>query len=209
MSEPLVICHPVVNHSLTLLRDRQTGTAEFRRHAGIVSTVLLIEATRSLRTERKVVSTPLADMQGFCLADELVVVPVLRAGVAMLSAAQALVADVPVGFLGLERDEHTAIAREYYQKFPPLNEHTRVLVLDPMLATGGSLCDTINAVQRRGASRITVVSIVAAPEGIARIRAEYPETEMILACVDSHLDARKFIVPGLGDFGDRYFGTCS
>ncbi len=201
------INHPLVAHSLTILRDAKTGTAEFRRHAGIVSTVMLIEATRTLRTEPRSVQTPLAMATGRILTDNLVVVPVLRAGLAMMVAAQDLLIDVPVGFLGLERDENTAVAREYYQKFPASLADSHALILDPMLATGGSLDDTITAVKRRGGRDIALVCIVAAPEGIERISSAHPDVVLYTACVDSHLNERKYIVPGLGDFGDRYFGT--
>jgi len=202
------INHPLLAHSLTILRERGTATAEFRRHAGIVSTVMLIEATRHLGLEAKSIQTPLAATTGSQLAGRLVVVPVLRAGLAMLAAAQELLADAPVGFLGLERDETTAIAREYYKKFPcgTLSGST-VLILDPMLATGGSIADTIAAVQARGGCDIALVCIVAAPEGIHRITTAFPDVTLFTASVDSHLDDRKYIVPGLGDFGDRYFGT--
>ncbi len=202
------INHPLLAHSLTILRAQETATAEFRRHAGIASTVMLIEATRHLGVDAKSIQTPLAATTGSQLAGRLVVVPVLRAGLAMLAAAQELLADAPVGFLGLERDETTAIAREYYQKFPggTLSGST-VLILDPMLATGGSLADTITAVQTRGGRDVVLVCIVAAPEGIMRITTEFPDVSLFTASVDSHLDERKYIVPGLGDFGDRYFGT--
>lgn len=201
------IDHPLIAHSLTILRDQDTATAAFRRHAGIVSTVMLIEATRRLGLEQKTIRTPLASATGSQLAGRLVVVPVLRAGLAMLAAAQELLADAPVGFLGLERDETTAVAREYYQKFPGSLADSTVLILDPMLATGGSLEDTIAAVQARGGRDISLVCIVAAPEGIRRITAAFPDVTLYTASIDSHLDDRKYIVPGLGDFGDRYFGT--
>ncbi len=201
------ICHPLIAHSLTILREQDTGTAAFRRHAGIVSTVMLIEATRHLNLEHKAIRTPLAQATGSRLAGRLVVVPVLRAGLAMLAAAQELLADAPVGFLGLERDETTAVAREYYQKFPGTLVGSTVLILDPMLATGGSLEDTIAAVQAREGRDISLVCIVAAPEGIKRITNAFPDVTLYTASIDSHLDDRKYIVPGLGDFGDRYFGT--
>jgi uracil phosphoribosyltransferase len=202
-----LIDHPLIAHSLTILREQTTGTAAFRRHAGIVSTVMLIEATRHLGLDTKSIQTPLTATTGSQLAGQLVVVPVLRAGLAMLTAAQELLADAPVGFLGLERDETTAIAREYYQKLPGALVGSSVLILDPMLATGGSLEDTIAAVQARDCRDITLVCIVAAPEGIRRITDAFPDVTLYTASIDSHLDERKYIVPGLGDFGDRYFGT--
>lgn len=201
------IDHPLIEHSLSVLRARDTGTAEFRQHAGIVSKLLMLEATRTLRLRDCPVHTPLAKMTGKTLDESVVVVPVLRAGLAMLFAAQDFLLDVSVGFLGLERDEKTAIAREYYQKLPEGIRSQRVLVLDPMLATGGSLDETVHALQSRGVQDITLVCIVAAPEGVARIHQRYPEVHILTAAMDERLDERKFIVPGLGDFGDRYFGT--
>ena len=203
-----LIEHPLVAHALTFLRARQTETAEFRRHASIVSTIMLIEATRALGVANKLIETPLAVTTGSRLADKMIVVPVLRAGLAMLAAAEKLLSDTPVGFLGLERDETTAVAREYYRKFPGGSLSGRkVLILDPMLATGGSLQETIAAVHACEGRNITLVCIVAAPEGIQRITSTFPDVTLYTAAIDSHLNAQKYIVPGLGDFGDRYFGT--
>ncbi len=203
----IVVDHPVVANALTVLRDRETKTAAFRQYAKIVSTVLIVEATKTLDTHPRQVVTPLAPMEGVELSKEVVVVPVLRAGLAMLFAAQDLLLDVPVGFLGLERDEKTAIAREYYQKFPGRLDGCRALVLDPMLATGGSLDETITAVESRGCSDITLVCVVAAPEGIDRVFQSHPNAVLYTGAIDERLDTSKYIVPGLGDFGDRYFGT--
>ncbi len=202
-----VVNHPLVEHSLTILRDRETKTAAFRQHAKIVSTLLAIEATRDLTTVPRTIETPLAPMQGVSLDEKVVVVPVLRAGLAMLFAAQDLLLDVPVGFLGLERDEKTAVAREYYQKFPSRLDGYRALVLDPMLATGGSLDETVSAVVKRGCVDISLVCVVAAPEGISRVMQSHANLDLYIGAIDERLDERKYIVPGLGDFGDRYFGT--
>ena len=202
-----VIDHPLMNHSLTILRDRDTGTATFRQHAKIVSTILVVEAAKRIQTSEREIETPLAPMVGSAISDRVVVVPVLRAGLAMLFAAQDLLLDVPVGFLGLERDEETAVAREYYQKFPGRLDDCRVLVLDPMLATGGSLDDTVTAVKQRGCSDVFLACVVAAPEGIARVLDKHPDVSLYTGAIDERLDERKYIVPGLGDFGDRYFGT--
>jgi uracil phosphoribosyltransferase len=201
------VIHPLADHSLTILRDKNTRTSNFRQHAKIISTILMAEATRNLTTKTVDLETPLARTVGTELCENVVVVPVLRAGLAMLFAAQDLLLDVPVGFLGLERDENTAVAREYYQKFPSRLDGYRALVLDPMLATGGSLDDTVTAVKQRGCKDITLVCVVAAPEGIARVTDSHPDVELYTAAIDERLDERKYIVPGLGDFGDRYFGT--
>ena len=207
MSDVIHVQHPLVDHSLTILRDRNTGTSDFRMHAGIVSQILIVEATRHLRTRTRAIQTPLAAFEGTELDHKIVVVPVLRAGLAMLMTVQELLPDVGVGFVGLERDEETAEAREYYQKLPPITPKHQVLVLDPMLATGGSLDETVTILNQRDPGEIMLVSIVSAPEGIQRIQSRYPDVTIITAAIDECLNDQMFIVPGLGDFGDRYFGT--
>lgn len=202
-----LIKHTLIDHSLTILRDTKTKTEEFRRHAAIVSKILLVEATRQLDSKKKRIKTPLAPFLGSELKDEVIVVPVLRAGLAMLLALQDFLPNVAVGFIGLERDEQTAIAREYYQKLPRIFSTHKVLVLDPMLATGGSFSDTVNVLKNKKARQITLISIVSAPEGIKRIQKDHPEVFVVTAAIDISLNSKKFIVPGLGDFGDRYFGT--
>lgn len=203
----ILVEHPLIAHSLTVIRRKDTGTEEFRRHSGIVSKILLVEVMKGLRTAQVRIETPLAPMMGKKLKDDVIVVPVLRAGLAMLFAIQDFLPSVSVGFIGLERDEKTAQAREYYQKLPKIFASHNVLVIDPMLATGGSFDDTITLLKEKGAKQITLVCIVAAPEGIARIQKRHPGVKIFTAAIDDHLNARKYIVPGLGDFGDRYFGT--
>lgn len=199
--------HPLIDHSLTIIRDKRTGTEEFRKHAAIVSKILLIEATQELRLKSIKVNTPLAPFTGKKLVDEIVVVPVLRAGLAMLFALQDFLPAASVGFIGLERDEKTAIAREYYEKIPQLLKNSKIIIIDPMLATGGSFCDTIEAIKTKGGTDIILVSIVSAPEGIKRVQTQHPEVKIFTGAIDTNLNAKKYIVPGLGDFGDRYFGT--
>lgn len=202
-----LIEHPLLQHSLTYLRDKDTGIEEFRRHAAIVSQIMISEAIRQLQVHEKKIETPLAPVQGVEIEKSIVFVPVLRAGLSMLFPARDFLPWAPVGFIGLERDEETAVAREYYQKFPENLQDKLVLVLEPMLATGGSLIDTIAALEKKGARSISAVCIVAAPEGIQNVEQKYPHVHIYTAAIDSHLNERKFIVPGLGDFGDRYFGT--
>ena len=199
--------HPLLQHSLTTLRNKETPTSSFRRHTAIVSQIMIMEATRQLPMENHNIETPLAKMEGLQVRHSIVFVPVLRAGISMLFPAKDFLPWAPVGFIGLERDEETAVAREYYQKFPGQLEDKLVLVLDPMLATGGSLIDTISALGKKGARKIAVVCIVAAPEGIENLHSKHPDVEIFTAAVDSHLNPAKYIFPGLGDFGDRYFGT--
>ena len=207
MKKIIIVSHPLIKHSLTIIRKKDTSTEEFRRHAGIVSKILLVEVMKGFETTHVRIKTPLASMTGMKLKDEVVVVPVLRAGLAMLFAIQDFLPSVTVGFIGLERDEQTAQAREYYRKLPKLLATHRVLVIDPMLATGGSFDDTVTALKEKGAKNITIVSIVSAPEGINRVQKRHPNVMIFTAAIDDHLNERKFIVPGLGDFGDRYFGT--
>jgi len=199
--------HPLLRHALTRLRDKNTSTQDFHRHAATVSQILIMEATKNVPVDEIEVETPIQFTRGYNIHESLVFVPVLRAGISMLFPAREFLPWAPVGFIGLERNEKTAIAREYYQKFPDDLEHKRIIVLDPMLATGGSLVDTITALRRKGANTICVVCIVAAPEGIAFLQARFPEVDIFTAAIDSHLNGDKYIVPGLGDFGDRYFGT--
>ena len=207
MKNIIEIHHPLIDHSLTVIRRKETGTEEFRRHAGIVSKILLVEVMKGLGTVTVRIETPLSPMTGKKLKDDVIVVPVLRAGLAMLFAIQDFLPSVSVGFIGLERDEKTAQAREYYQKLPKIFASHNVLVIDPMLATGGSFDDTVTLLKAKGAKHITIVSIVSAPEGMKRMQKRHPDVAIVTAAVDSHLNDRKFIVPGLGDFGDRYFGT--
>jgi uracil phosphoribosyltransferase len=207
MKNVTVVEHPLILHSLTILRDKNTRTEEFRRHADVVSKILIIEATKRMHLTDKKISTPLAEFNGKTLEDDVIVVPVLRAGLAMLIALQDILPKAAVGFIGLERDEKTAIAREYYKKIPKILATNIVFVVDPMLATGGSMDDTILAVKQKGATRIIGVTIVSAPEGIRRLSEHHPDVPVITSAIDEKLNDKAYIVPGLGDFGDRYFGT--
>jgi uracil phosphoribosyltransferase len=202
-----LIDHPLVKHSLTMLRNKDTDTETFRRHTAIVSQIIIMEASRKCKLNKIQVDTPLCATQGFEIYRSMVFVPVLRAGISMLVHSRDFLPWTPVGFIGLERDEKTAIAREYYQKFPDNIDKKLILVLDPMLATGGSVSDTISRLKEKGAKRIAIACIVAAPEGIKRINKEHPDVYIYTTAIDDHLDEHKYIVPGLGDFGDRYFGT--
>jgi len=207
MKNVTIVSHPLVEHSLTILRDKTTRTEEFRRHADIVSKILMIEATKRMQLKARTIETPLSKYNGKELQDEVIVVPVLRAGLAMLFSLQEMLPKASVGFIGLERDEKTAIAREYYKKIPVILSTNIVFVVDPMLATGGSMDDTIRAVKDKGARRIIGVSIVSAPEGVRRLSEHHPDVPIITAAIDEKLNDKAYIVPGLGDFGDRYFGT--
>ncbi|MDA0323649.1 MAG: uracil phosphoribosyltransferase [Verrucomicrobia bacterium] len=202
-----VIEHALLEHSLSILRNRDTNDSVFRRHANTVAKILLTESTRNLATTHTPVETPISPTVCRRLDTQIVLMPVLRAGLAILPVAQELLPHAATGFMGVRRDEKTAEAEEYYQNIPEIPESHHVLILDPMLATGGSLESTISAVKEVGATTISVICVVAAPEGIERITKSHPEVRIITGAIDQRLNDDKFIVPGLGDFGDRYFGA--
>lgn len=200
-----VVDHPLARSLLTSLRDASTPPPLFRLIAKQLALVLCIEATRTIPTTATEVETPLARTAGTRLG-QLVAVPILRAGLGMLEAVTELFPEVTVGYLGLERDHATFEPSLYYSKLPPL-EGRSALLLDPMLATGGSAAAACRALKAAGPDHITLLSVVAAPEGIAHIAAEHPEIDIVTASVDQGLNDHAYIVPGLGDFGDRLFGT--
>ncbi len=202
-----VIDHPVTTDALAHLRNVQTDTTRFRYYSDRLCTVVMGEAIRGLGFTESVIATPLTETTVQTLSDEIVVIPVLRAGLAMLSAALQLLPGSSFGFAGLARDEKTAIAREYYWKLPHIGPDTVVLMVDPMLATGGSICHALSKIVQLKPQAIRIASVLAAPEGLERVLQEYPEIEIYTAAIDDHLNEQKYIVPGLGDYGDRYFGT--
>ncbi len=201
-----VLTHPLADHVLTHLRDKTTKPALFRTLSYQISLLLALEATRDLPVEGKAIETPLEPFAGRVLAKPLAIVPILRAGLGMVQPFTDIFPDISVGYVGLERDHTTAIARSYYCKLPPL-EGKRVLVVDPMLATGGSAAQAIDVVKAAGAKDISFVCIVASPEGVAVVQKAHPEVPIHTGALDRALNARKYILPGLGDFGDRLYGT--
>ena len=201
-----VSSHPVVADCLARLRDRDTDHEQFRLQARKLMTLLLYEATADLPVEESRVETPLGPASGRRLAREVVAVPVLRAGLGILPPLLELLPTVSVGYLGLERDEETAVARIYYRKLPPMDGKLPVL-LDPMLATGGSASRAMDLIKEAGGRDIRMICVVAAPEGVAAIESRHAEVMIHTAALDERLDERSYIVPGLGDFGDRLFGT--
>jgi uracil phosphoribosyltransferase len=201
-----ILQHPLGAHVLTHLRDKTTKPALFRTLSYQISLLLALEATRDLATEEKPIETPMEPMTGRVLARHLVVVPILRAGLGMLQPFHDIFPDVSVGYVGLERDHATAVARSYYCKLPPL-DGSRVVVVDPMLATGGSAAQAVTVVKAAGGKEIVFVCIVASPEGVATMQQAHPEVPVYAGALDRALNARKYILPGLGDFGDRLYGT--
>jgi uracil phosphoribosyltransferase len=199
--------HPIAQDTLLSLRDVSTGAEQFRLLARRISFLLLAEATRDLPTRAASVLTPLGPAEGRRFATSIVVVPVLRAGLGMLDAVLEMLPDARVGHIGLQRDESTAVASRYYAKMPGGLADARVLMIDPMLATGGSAVAALNLLRDAGARDIHVLCIVAAPEGIAEVGRHHPDVHIYTPVVDQGLNPHKFIVPGLGDFGDRLYGT--
>lgn len=199
--------HPLVHDALAGLRDRTTGPERFRQLAARISVLLAAEALEGVPTRGTTVETPLGRAPARRVAVDVVVVPVLRAGLGMLEAVLTLVPQARVGHIGLQRDEATAIASQYYARLPPGLTDSFVLVVDPMLATGGSAVAALDLLRAAGATDVRIVCIVAAPEGIALVERAHPRVAIYTPVVDERLNDRKFIVPGLGDFGDRLYGT--
>jgi uracil phosphoribosyltransferase len=202
-----VIAHPLVQHNLTRLRDKQTQPQEFRRLLGEIASLMIYEATRSLRVTKVSVQTPLEKAAGKKLEREIVLVPVLRAGLGMLNPILEIIPHARVGFIGLKREESTLRAHFYHKSLPKELGRCEVILIDPMLATGGSAVAALDFLREQGARRIRLVSLVSAPEGIARVRKSYPTLPMFTAAVDRALNDVGYILPGLGDAGDRLFGT--
>lgn len=189
------------------LRNVNTAPPAFRRAATRISLLMAAEALRSLPTVRATVTTPLGPAEGRVVQADVVVVPVLRAGLSMLEPVLQLIPSARVGHIGLRRDEETAVAERYYSKLPPGIGESIVLMIDPMLATGGSSSAAIDLVKAAGARSISLACVISAPEGVAQLLARHPDVSIFTPVVDRELNARKFIVPGLGDFGDRLYGT--
>jgi uracil phosphoribosyltransferase len=202
-----LVDHPLVHDALASLRDSGTPPEHFRRAATRISVLLAAEAMRELPTRDVTVSSPLGPAPGRRVAPDVVVVPVLRAGLGMLDAVLELVPHARVGHIGLQRDEITAVASQYYSKLPARLAASYVLMIDPMLATGGSAVAALDLLHRAGARHVRIVCIVAAPEGVALVERRHPDVIIYTPVVDRELNAHKFIVPGLGDFGDRLYGT--
>ena len=202
-----LVQHPIALDALVALRDKSTNSSQFRRLARRISLLLAIEATRDLETTEVQIQTPLEWAPGHALRTDVVVVPVLRAGLGMVDAVLEVIPQARLGHIGLQRDERTAVASQYYSKLPRDLSKSVALIVDPMLATGGSAVSAITMLQQAGGQDIRLVCIVAAPEGIAAVEAAHPGVHVYTPVIDRELNAQKFILPGLGDFGDRLYGT--
>jgi uracil phosphoribosyltransferase len=202
-----VIRHPLVQHNLAQLRDKRTRPQEFRRLIAEIASLMIYEATRDFAVKKISVQTPLAAADGLQLERQIVLVPVLRAGLGMLDSILQLIPHASVGFIGLKREETTLQAQFYHKSFPKDLADVEVILIDPMLATGGSAVAALDLLSEQGAKNVRLVNLVAAPQGVKTVRRKYPRVRIFTAAVDESLNERGFIVPGLGDAGDRLFGT--
>ncbi|WP_456409937.1 uracil phosphoribosyltransferase [Oceanithermus sp.] len=200
--------HPLVQHKLALIRDKSTGSKDFRELMAEVSMLMAYEATRDLELEQTIVETPVAPARVKVLAGKkLALVAILRAGLVMVDGILRLIPAARVGHIGLYRDPETLEPTQYYAKLPPDIAERRVFLTDPMLATGGSAAQAIHVLKEHGATQIKLMSIIAAPEGIERVMKTHPDVDICVAAVDERLNEHGYIVPGLGDAGDRIYGT--
>ncbi|MDG2107760.1 MAG: uracil phosphoribosyltransferase [Woeseiaceae bacterium] len=203
----ILIDHPCVQHKLAIIRDVDTGHKRFRELATEITKFICYEALKNIKTKKVLVQTPVSEAKCYKLDTNLVVVPILRAGVGMLEGILELVPTARVGFVGLYRDEISKLPVTYYERFPKQIKDGTCIIIDPMLATGGSTAAAIDKLKESGAGDIVVVCIVTCPEGIALVEGEHPDVAIYAAAIDEKLNEKKYIVPGLGDAGDRLFGT--
>jgi len=208
MSRVYVFDHPLIQHKLTYIRDKNTGTKEFRELVDEVATLMAFEITRDLPTEEIEIETPITKAKTRVLAGKkIALVPILRAGIGMVDGVLKLIPAAKVGHIGLYRDPETLKPVEYYVKLPQDVHERDFIVVDPMLATGGSAVEAINALKKRGATNIKFMCLIAAPEGVEALQKAHPDVDIFIAALDEKLNEHGYIVPGLGDAGDRLFGT--
>jgi uracil phosphoribosyltransferase len=199
--------HPLLKDKLTVLRDKNTSTRAFRSLANEITMLIAYEALKHIELENRTVETPLAVHKGKAIANDVILVPILRAGVGMLEGVLNLIPTAKVAFVGMYRDPQTKKPVCYYEKFPVETHNPIAFIIDPMLATGGSIVATIDLIKQHGIHNIKVISIISVPEGIATVEKAHPDVEIYTGNIDDYLDERKYIIPGLGDAGDRLFGT--
>lgn len=208
MSKVVVFDHPLIQHKLSIMRDKNTGAKEFRELLSEIAMLMIYEVTRDLETEEVEIETPISVCKCKVLAGKkLGIVPILRAGLGMVEGVTNLIPAARIGHIGLYRDPKTLEPVEYYCKLPDDSENRELIVVDPMLATGGSASAAINFIKKRGCNHIRLVNLIAAPEGIARIQKDHPDVDIYVAALDEKLNEKGYIIPGLGDAGDRLFGT--
>lgn len=201
-----VFNHPLITHKLALMRDKNTSTKDFSQQLDEIASLMAFEVSRDLPTKPKHVETPMGPCETTELAQDVVLVPILRAGLGMVDGIRDLIPTAKVGFIGMYRHHDTLLPEEYFAKFPDMTDAT-VMVLDPMLATGGSASAALTKIKERGAKNLKLVCLVGAPEGVRRIEQDHPDVDIYLAALDEKLNEIGYIVPGLGDAGDRIFGT--
>ncbi len=207
MSQVCVLNHSLLTHKLTLLRNKETSVKDFRNLLYEISTLIAYEVTKEMKTKEVVVETPLCETKGKLLEKQPVIVPILRAGLGMVEPFLGVIPGAKVGHIGLERDHDTHLPKEYYCKLPSDIDQRETIVVDPMLATGGSGSAAIQFIKNRGARNIKFACIIAAPEGIEVIKNDHPDVDIFVGVLDECLNENAYIVPGLGDAGDRLFGT--
>ncbi len=202
-----LISHPLIEHKLSILRSKTTDVFQFRELVGEITYLMIFEASRDLATRPVSVETPVASANCKKLSEKIMICPILRAALGMLESVLRLIPDASVGFLGFQRNEKTLEAEFYYAKMPKDVTERTAIVIDPMFATGGTARDAVKFLREKGVQKIKFISLIAAPEGLGRFSAEYPDVEVFVASIDDGLNERGYIVPGLGDAGDRIFNT--
>ncbi len=208
MGKVIIMDHPLIDHKISLIRNRKTGTRDFRQIISEIAMLECYESTRDLQLEDVEIETPIAKTTGKKLAGKkLAIIPILRAGLGMVEGIERMIPSAKIGHIGMYRDPQTLEPVEYYCKLPADIDKRDVFVVDPMCATGGSACDAINALKEHGCRSIRFMCIIAAPEGLERLKKEHPDVDIVVGALDSHLNEHGYIVPGLGDAGDRIFGT--
>lgn len=202
-----ILNHALINHKLTIMRDKNTNNVVFKDNLDEIAMLMAYEVTKNLPLEDKYIETPICPMVGKKLKKAVVLVPILRAGIGLVDGFRRIIPSAKVGHIGMARNEETLMPEEYYAKFPSGLAESIVIIVDPMLATGGSASAAISNIKARGAKDIRLVCLVGAPEGVALIEKNHPDVELVLATLDDKLNEKGYIVPGLGDAGDRLFGT--
>lgn len=202
-----VFDHPLIKHKLTIMRKKETGTKDFRQNLDEIGGLMVYEVTRDLPLNEIPIETPLCQTIGYEMAKDVVIVPILRAGLGVVNGIQNLIPTARIAHIGMYRDEETLEPHPYFEKYPSNMDEAAVIIVDPMLATGGSSVAAIDMVKKQGATSIKLVCLVGAPEGVKVVEEAHPDVDIYLASLDDHLNERGYIVPGLGDAGDRIFGT--
>lgn len=201
------VVHPCIQDKMTILRNRNTCGKEFRECVREITWLVAYEALKNLELEPVTVETPLIETTGYRIRNKVVIVPILRAGLGMMDALLQLIPNASLGFVGFQRDASTAEPQQYYHKLPEPTSSSLAIIVDPMLATGGSLAAAVDSLKKSGYANIVVLTLLAAPEGVEHMNVRHPEVKVYTGCLDQRLDEQKYIVPGLGDAGDRLFGT--